>query len=124
MVMERWTAQGRIMFAPLRMTSSGLPDTDNEADPREWLESEWSTVTDVLDWICTRNGLDRDESDSLRSYAHLRLVQDDYRVVRAYSGGARPRTYLSVVLTNVYRDFRIKRWGKWRPSAAAKSRRE
>lgn len=102
------------------MTSSGPPDTEGEYDPRAWLERELSTVSEVLDWICTRNGLYGDEADSLRSYAHLRLVEDDYRMIRAYSRRASPRTYLSAVLNNVFLDFRTKRWGKWRPSAAAR----
>ena len=41
-------------------------------------------------------------------------------MIRAYSERAAPRTYLTVVLTNVYRDFRIKQYGKFRPSAEAR----
>ncbi len=33
-------------------------------------------------------------------------------------------TFLTVVIGNLFRDYRIKRWGKWRPSAEAKRRGE
>jgi RNA polymerase sigma factor (sigma-70 family) len=31
----------------------------------------------------------------------------------------RPKAFLHVVVANLFRDFRIQRWGKWRPSARA-----
>lgn len=41
-------------------------------------------------------------------------------MIRAYSERAAPRTYLTVVLSNVYRDFRNRTHGKFRPSAEAR----
>ena len=50
----------------------------------------------------------------------LKLLQDDYAVLRKYRGASSQTTFLTVVISNLFRDHRIKHWGKWRPSAEAK----
>jgi RNA polymerase sigma factor (sigma-70 family) len=41
-------------------------------------------------------------------------------VLRKYRGASSPTTFLTVVISNLFRDYRVKHWGKWRPSAEAK----
>jgi RNA polymerase sigma factor for flagellar operon FliA len=50
----------------------------------------------------------------------MKLVEDDYAVIRKHQGRSALGTYLSVVIANLLRDRRIHAWGKWRPSAAAR----
>jgi RNA polymerase sigma factor for flagellar operon FliA len=49
-----------------------------------------------------------------------RLIQDDYAVLRKFRGESAIATYLTVVVAMILRDFRVRRWGRWRPSAAAR----
>ena len=66
-----------------------------------------------------RLALKADEKDDFKSWVHLRLIEDDYRVLRKFSGRSSLTTYLTAVIQNISRDYRIREWGRWRPSAAA-----
>ena len=84
-------------------------------------------LTDNLGWVdrvaasvCRRHGLDPDESDEFAGWVRMRLVEDDYAVLRKFRGESAVTTYLTVVVTMLFRDYRVSRWGRWRPSAAAK----
>src|SRR4051794_1597158 len=72
--------------------------------------------------LCRHDRLDADETDDFVSVALTRLVDDDYAVLRKFRGDCALTTYLTVVLAMLYRDFRVSRWGRWRPSAEARRR--
>ena len=50
---------------------------------------------------------------------HLKLLERRYDVFSRFRGDSSLRTYLTVVITRILLDWRNKRYGKWRPSAAA-----
>ncbi|MDB4950197.1 MAG: polymerase sigma factor, sigma-70 family [Gemmatimonadetes bacterium] len=88
-----------------------------------------SLLVQHLGWIervaaslSRRNGLSGDEAEDFASWAKAKLVEDDYAVLRKFRGESALTTYLTVVLTMLYRDYRVAQWGRWRPSAAAKRR--
>ena len=88
-------------------------------------------LTQNLGWVdrvaasvCRRHGLDPDESDEFAGWARMRLVEDDYAVLRKFRGESAITTYLTVVVTMLFRDYRVSHWGRWRPSAAAKRQGE
>ena len=70
--------------------------------------------------VAGRNGLRGDEVPELASWIVSRLVEDDYAALRKFRGESSLATYLTVVVTMLARDYRIQRWGRWRPSAAAR----
>lgn len=49
----------------------------------------------------------------------LRLVEDDYAVLRAYEARASFRTFISIVVQRMALDYRIHAWGRWHASAEA-----
>lgn len=61
-----------------------------------------------------------DDTDDFASWAKLRLVESDYAILRKFRGESAVTTYLTVVMTMLYRDWRVARLGRWRPSAAAR----
>lgn len=73
----------------------------------------------ILRTIARRNALSPDDADDFTGWARLRLIEDDYRILRKYEGRSSMRTYLTVVLTREYASYRNSLWGRWRPSAAA-----
>ncbi|MGH7648127.1 MAG: RNA polymerase sigma factor [Gemmatimonadaceae bacterium] len=86
-----------------------------------------SVLVEQLDWIdqmchaiCRRNGMDSEEAADFASATHLRLVENDYSILRRFRGESSIRTYLAVVVAMCFRDYRVARWGRWRPSAEAK----
>lgn len=74
--------------------------------------------------LCIRHGIRGADAEDFAAEVRLRLLQDNYAVLRKYRGASSVPTFLTVVIGNLYRDYRIKRWGKWRPSAEAKRRGE
>ncbi len=59
------------------------------------------------------------EQDDFSSFVKLRLVEDDYAVLRKFQGRSSLWTYLSAVIERLSLDFCAERWGRWRPSKMA-----
>lgn len=66
-----------------------------------------------------RRCLSEDEGEDFASWARLRLLEDDCAILRKFKGRSSFRTYLVTVVQNLFRDYRIAKWGKFRPSAQA-----
>jgi RNA polymerase sigma factor (sigma-70 family) len=74
----------------------------------------------VTDRIGRRQRLDEAEREEFSSWVKLKLIEDDYRILRRFRGRSRLSTYLARVITRLYLDFRVTTWGKFRPSAEAR----
>lgn len=95
--------------------------TINSSRPSgELLERQLPLIEALLRQLSRRKRLRADESEDFYSHAMLRLLVDDCRILRSFSGRSSLKTYLTVVLHRLFLDYRIKKWGKWRPSAAAR----
>lgn len=70
--------------------------------------------------ICRKNRLSAEDAEEFRSQAFVKLIENDYDVLRRFEQRSSLRTYLAVVLQRVYLDFRNGQWGRWRPSAEAR----
>ena len=81
-------------------------------------------INRISESLCRRNGLRDADAEDFASEVRLKLLQDDYAVLRKFRGTSSTTTFLTVVISNLFRDHRIKEWGKWRPSAEAKRRGE
>ena len=77
-------------------------------------------VDSVVRTIARRHRLSADEADELASSVRLKLVENDYEVLRKFEGRSQLRTYLVTVVQRHFLDERNARWGKWRPSAQAR----
>jgi RNA polymerase sigma factor for flagellar operon FliA len=84
-------------------------------------------LLDNLSWIeracaalARRHGLSADEADDFLSWTRMRLLEDDCALLRRFRGECAATTYLTVVLATLFRDYRVREWGRWRPSAAAR----
>jgi RNA polymerase sigma factor (sigma-70 family) len=95
-----------------------LPDTPTSRG-RALLEQHFRLIRERLDHLSRRSGLPEHEAEELRSWAVFKLVENDYRILASWEGRSSFSTFLTVVLVNLVRDYRIHVWGKWRPSAAA-----
>lgn len=69
--------------------------------------------------VCRRHGLHGDDGAEFASWVKLEIVQDDYAVFEKFRGDSSLATYLAVVIAMLFREYRVQRWGRWRPSAAA-----
>jgi RNA polymerase sigma factor (sigma-70 family) len=101
------------------MREPGAPNC-SATDCRRWLTENDGFVHQVVSRVAARHRLSTDDADELRSIVSLKLVSDEYSVLRRFKGRSSLRTYLTVVVTRVCLDYLIARRGKWRPSAAAR----
>lgn len=74
----------------------------------------------IANSLCRRHGIRGADAEDFASEVRLRLLEDDYAVIRKHRGDGSMTTFLTAVIANLLRDYRIKMWGKWRPSAEAK----
>lgn len=87
--------------------------------PAEQFEAQLPLIERVIRFVARRRHMSAEEGEEFASTVRLKLIEDDYEVFRRYEGRSSLQTYLSVVVQRVALDFRISRWGKWRPSAEA-----
>ena len=73
----------------------------------------------IIEALSRRHGLHGDDADDFSSWAKMKLVEDDYAVLRKFRGESSIQTYLTVVIAMLFREYRVAQWGRWRPSAAA-----
>ena len=78
------------------------------------------TIESVIKAVCRRHRLTRDRADDLASRIHLKLIENDYAVLRQFQGRSSIRTYLVTVVERVLLDWRTGEWGKWRPCQEAR----
>jgi RNA polymerase sigma factor for flagellar operon FliA len=74
----------------------------------------------TLSTVCRRHSLYGADAEDFSSTARLHLIEDDYAVLRRFQERSSLTSYLIVVITRQFQDWRNARWGKWRPSAEAK----
>jgi RNA polymerase sigma factor (sigma-70 family) len=86
-----------------------------------------ATLLAHLAWIqrtmiaaCRRTAGAGVDPDDFVSWATLQLIEDDYAVLRRFRGDSAVRTYLTAVIAMLHREYRVRCWGRWRPSAAAR----
>ena len=91
------------------------------SNPHLWLESHLDLVRRVVHGLARARRLAHQDRDELLSMVCARLIHDDYRALRQFRGGCRITTYLTILTRRVLLDWQIAAWGKWRPSAHARS---
>lgn len=78
-----------------------------------------SLIDRVSGAMARRQGLGSDESEDFAAWVRLRLIEDDFAILRKFRGESSISTYLTVVISMLARDHRVQVQGRWRPSAEA-----
>ena len=78
---------------------------------------------DLIDQIVRTTGrrrhLSSAEQEDFASFVNLRLIEDDYAILRKFQNRSTLWTYLAAVIERMSLDFCAEKWGRWRPSAMA-----
>jgi RNA polymerase sigma factor (sigma-70 family) len=84
----------------------------------------FTTHLPTIEWaigqVCRRKCLRGEEAEDFASSVRLKLLEDDCAVLRKFKGVSKISTYLVTVVLHLFQDYRIAKWGKWRPSAEAR----
>jgi len=78
------------------------------------------TIERIIRYIARRHRCDVDEAEDFAAWARLKLVDNDCAILAKYQGRADMGSFLLIVVGRLFLDYRISKWGPWRPSAEAK----
>lgn len=87
--------------------------------PKELYESNLALIDRAITFVCRKNLLCGPEAEDFRQSVQVKLMENDYKVLRKWKGESSLRTYLVVVIQRHLLDWRNHQWGKQRPSAEA-----
>jgi DNA-directed RNA polymerase specialized sigma24 family protein len=77
-------------------------------DPRALYVEHLEVINRIAESLCRRNGIRGADAEDFVSEVRLKLLQDDYAVLRKFRGTSSTTTFLTVVISNLFRDHRIK----------------
>lgn len=86
------------------------------------LEDHLDLIRRKLRSISRHSGLPALEAEEFPSWALVKLMDDDCRILGKWEGRSSFPAFLSVVLRNLLRDYRTHLWGRWRPCVASSQR--
>jgi RNA polymerase sigma factor (sigma-70 family) len=78
------------------------------------------TIERIAAFVARRDHLNHDETLEFVQEVRVRLLDDDYSIIRKFEGRSSFSTYLTTVIARLAHQWRVEQWGKWRPSAEAK----
>ena len=76
-------------------------------------------IDQIVRTVGRRRHLSATEQEDFAGFVHLRMVDDDYAILRKFQNRSTLWTYLAAVIQRMSLDFCVERWGRWRPSAMA-----
>lgn len=112
----------------MRDPISHSPDACVQPEPspasrgRMLLEDHLDLIRRKLRSISRHSGLPALEAEEFASWALVKLMDDDCRILGKWEGRSSFPAFLSVVLRNLLRDYRSHLWGRWRPCVASSQR--
>jgi len=86
----------------------------------ELLTSNLAVIERAIGFAARRYRLDPNDAEEFAAVVKLKLVDNDYAILRAYEARSSFATYISIVIQRLALDYCIHAWGKWHASAEAK----
>jgi RNA polymerase sigma factor (sigma-70 family) len=77
-------------------------------------------LKEVIRAVCRRCQMPADEAAEFAGSVFLKVIEDDYAVLRRFRGTRDPKAFLFTVVYHHLLDHRNHQWGKWRASARAR----
>lgn len=77
-------------------------------------------IDNVVAHLCRKHHFQREECEDFRGRVRVKLINDDYAIIRKFEGRSSLKTYLTTVISNEMKDFLNHLLGKWPSSAEAK----
>jgi RNA polymerase sigma factor (sigma-70 family) len=115
-------AAGIFIAAPPPSTTGALSHQGNAFVASQYetlLVDNLALVERVAAALARRHQLGREDARDFTAWIKLRLLENDYAILRKFRGESKIGTYLTVAIAMLARDYRAEHWGRWRPSVAA-----
>jgi RNA polymerase sigma factor (sigma-70 family) len=82
--------------------------------------AELETTERAIRFACRRASFFGADAEDFGSYVKLKLIENDYGVIRKFEGRSTFWAFIGVVVQRLLLDYRIHMWGRWHASAEAK----
>jgi RNA polymerase sigma factor (sigma-70 family) len=89
-------------------------------NPEETYLQHLRTIERIAAFVARRHHLEASEAEEFIQEVRVRLLDDNYAIIRKFEGRSTFSTYLTTVIGRLFAQWRVEQWGKWRPSAEAK----
>lgn len=96
-----------------------LPSPPSELTPEQLFLGHLKLIDEIAKHAAQRRHFSRVETEDFVSTVRLKLLDEEYRIIRQFQGKCTFRTYLTTVIQRQMQDYQNHHWGKWRPSAEA-----
>jgi RNA polymerase sigma factor (sigma-70 family) len=83
--------------------------------PDEWFRSNVPLIERLSRFVCRDARLSPADVDDFVSYVMLKLIDNDYAVLRKFEGRCEMSSYVIVVVRRAFSDFLARERGKYRP---------
>lgn len=93
-----------------------MPD---HTDPSAVFEAHRLWIQKVAEITCRRNSVWGDDAEDFAAIAVMKVIENDFAVLRQYQEKAELKTYLATVVVRRFYEWTRERWGRWRHSARA-----
>ena len=94
-----------------------MPEPQN---PERLFLEHLGWINRVATMTCSQHGIWGPEAEDFAAAIRLKLMEDDYAIIRRHRGEATLKTYLATVVNRQFHDYLREKRGRWRPSAAAR----
>jgi RNA polymerase sigma factor (sigma-70 family) len=91
-------------------------------DYAKFIEENIHIIDQAIKCICRRYNLSVEEAEEFAAEVRYKLVENDYKIIRQFKGKSSIKSYLDVVITNLFIDKKRAAQGRWRASEEAKRR--
>jgi RNA polymerase sigma factor for flagellar operon FliA len=78
-----------------------------------------SWIDKVASAACSKHGVWGDEAEDFITSMRIKLMENDYAILRKFRGTSQLKTYLAAVIVRYFYEFERTRRGRWRSSAVA-----
>lgn len=90
-------------------------------DPEPTYLEHLESIKRIAAYTAYRSHLTADETAEFVQVVCVRLLENDYEIIRKFEGRSSFSTYLTTVIVRLFHQWRVEQWGKWRPSAKARA---
>jgi RNA polymerase sigma factor for flagellar operon FliA len=88
--------------------------------PEDLLRAHLALIDTIIDRVCRRSRLAGADAEDFTSAVKLALIEDDHALLRNAAQRSSLPAYLTVVIQRMAVDERIRAFGRWQASAAAR----
>jgi RNA polymerase sigma factor (sigma-70 family) len=102
------------------VTTKGSPGDWSRDEAEKLFLDQLETIERAIRFACRNRSIPDDDAEDFASYVKLKLVENDYGVIRKHERHSNFAAFISIVIQRLLLDYRNAQWGKWHASAAAK----